>query len=108
MLEISEAKREEILKAAQEEVNITQAAALFGAATSSRASAKSQATDISRDIGNYYSVGNYNHVQGGGGYYDDILNVGSILTSHAKELMDLEPDEYREKITGLLRNAAND
>ena len=107
MLELVEAKRAEILAVAEQKVSNTQAASMFAAAHASEAAAKAQATSVSRHIGNYYGVGDA-HYYDGGVYYDQTLQVGSLLTQHAEELMDLDAKEYRTKVRKILEDASTE
>ena len=107
MLELNRKKQQEILDELEKNVSITQAASLFGAAHSSEAQVKSDKTNITRSIGQSYAIGQANQYHDAV-VYDDYLNVGKILTDNALELADLTETEYREKVSKLLSNAAND
>ena len=108
MLELNREKQQEILDELEKQVSITQAASLFGAANASKAQAKSNKTDLMREVGQSYAVGATHSYGQGTVVYDDYLNVGKILTDNAIELADLTETEYRQKVSDLLRNAAND
>lgn len=108
MLELNREKQQEILDELEKQVSVTQASSMFGAAHASEAAVKSDKTNITRSIGNMYNVGQVHSAGDGYVYYDDIINVGTILTDNALELADLTETEYREKVSQLLRNAAND
>lgn len=114
MLELNREKQQEILDELEKNVSITQAASLFGVANASRAHAKAEKTNVTRNIGNKEIIDLISYSEDGTfrSYADDsdkeILNAGKILTDNALDLANLTETEYREKITDLLRNATAD
>ena len=95
MLEIDPNKQKEIIEQAEKAAEAAQAAELVGKARAAEAQAISQNTQVSRNIGSFYSSDSQ-------GYTDATVNAGQIMTANKELLSGLTPEEFEKELRNLI------
>lgn len=106
ILTINSEERENVLQEAERAVGASNAAALMAAGRASQAQVKAYKTQTNRKVGSY-GVGQQ-HATNGGMYYDQMINLGQLLTENAEELSHLTNEEYKSKVKELVEDSLSD
>ena len=95
MLEIDSTKQKEIIEQAEKAADAAEAAALVSKARAAEASAVAQNTQVSRNIGSFYSYGSQGEI-------DATVNAGQIMTANKELLSGLTPEEFEKELRNLI------